>query len=187
MNSRIAMSAISISLALLLSGLASSAHAQELYRWVDKEGKVHYSDMPPPADAKNTQQKKLGDNLIEQDKLPYAFKVAAQNYPVTLYNSDCGSVCTQARALLNKRGIPFTERNPQADGDAAKALVALVGGMPVPTLVVGNNKIKGFQENDWNGALDDAGYPANNPLSRPPVAPAKAAPVAADAPPPVPQ
>jgi hypothetical protein len=33
--------------ALLLAALA--AHAQtNVYRWVDKEGKVHFSDTPPP-------------------------------------------------------------------------------------------------------------------------------------------
>jgi hypothetical protein len=32
---------------LLLSPLASA----QLYKWVDKDGKVHYSDQPPPAQA----------------------------------------------------------------------------------------------------------------------------------------
>jgi hypothetical protein len=33
-------------LALLLLA-AAAAHAQQLYRWVDKDGKVHYGDKPP--------------------------------------------------------------------------------------------------------------------------------------------
>ena len=168
-----------ISLALLVSGLGLNVNAQALYRWVDQDGRVQYSDMPPPANAKNTQQKRLGDNLIEQDKLPYALKIAAQNNPVTLYTSDCGSACDQARALLNKRGIPYAERNPEKDADAAKALGALIGALQVPTLVVGDSNLKGFLESGWNRALDNAGYPRSNPLSRPPAAAAAKVPPAA--------
>ncbi len=178
---------IAVPMLLLSSAMGSNVNAQELYRWVDKDGKVHYSDMPPPANVKNAQQKKLGDSVIEQDKLPYAFKIAMQNYPVTLYTSDCGEVCERARALLNKRGIPFRERNPLTDGDAAKDLKELAGGLQVPTLFVGNNQLKGFQESGWNSALDDAGYPASNPLARPQSAPVKSPPIVnapADAPPP---
>ena len=168
------------SLALLVFGLGLNANAQALYRWVDQDGKVQYSDMPPPANAKNTQQKRLGDNLIEQDKLPYALKMAMQSNPITLYTSDCGSSCDQARSLLNKRGIPFAERNPEKDADAAKALGALIGALQVPTLVIGDSNFKGFLESGWNSALDSAGYPRSNPLSRPPAAAAKVPPAAPD-------
>ncbi|MEO1768022.1 DUF4124 domain-containing protein [Thiobacter aerophilum] len=37
---------------LLLLALPCVASG-ELYRWVDAQGKVHYSDSPPPADAKS--------------------------------------------------------------------------------------------------------------------------------------
>ena len=69
----------SVLVALVGAGVLVSAiaNAQTLYRWVDKDGKVQYSDMPPPANAKNSQQKRLGDNLIEQDKLPYALRMAS--------------------------------------------------------------------------------------------------------------
>ena len=41
----------------LVGGLVSAlAGAGEMYRWVDKDGKVHFSDKPPPADARQTQQ-----------------------------------------------------------------------------------------------------------------------------------
>lgn len=45
--------------ACLLAGLvslASAVRAGEMYRWVDKDGKVHFSDQPPPGDAKQTKQ-----------------------------------------------------------------------------------------------------------------------------------
>jgi hypothetical protein len=36
--------------------LAQLSQAGEMYRWVDKDGKVHFSDKPPPAEARQTQQ-----------------------------------------------------------------------------------------------------------------------------------
>lgn len=185
-------------LAALVGGsllLSAIANAQTLYRWVDKDGKVQYSDMPPPANAKNSQQKRLGDNLIEQDKMPYALRMAVQNNPVTLYANDCGNGCDAARALLSKRGIPFVDRNPQKDAEAAKALTALAGALEVPTVAIGSSKISGFTESEWNSALDSAGYPRTNTNTRPvapkpPVAPAPpvatppADPAPAEAPPP---
>ena len=38
--------------AVLALGLAGDAAAQKLYRWVDKDGKVHYSDHVPPEAVK---------------------------------------------------------------------------------------------------------------------------------------
>jgi hypothetical protein len=39
-----------VSLAVVLA--ASPAFAQQMYKWVDQAGKVHYSDQPPPETAK---------------------------------------------------------------------------------------------------------------------------------------
>ena len=40
---------------LSLALLATGADAQNLYRWVDKNGKVHYSDQPPPKEIKKVE------------------------------------------------------------------------------------------------------------------------------------
>lgn len=47
--------------ALLLAVLLHPAHAAKLYRWVDENGKVHYSDQIPPEHARNAR-----DELNEQ-------------------------------------------------------------------------------------------------------------------------
>jgi len=48
----------------LLLALAAPAYAQ-LYKWVDAEGKVHYSDQPPPATA--TKEQKLNIRTTPQE------------------------------------------------------------------------------------------------------------------------
>ena len=43
---------IGIGLGALLLAASGGTSAQDMYRWVDAQGKVHYSDQPPPADAR---------------------------------------------------------------------------------------------------------------------------------------
>ena len=95
-------------LALLLgvaSGIAS-AQVQQVYRYVDVEGKVVYSDKPPPANAKDAQAKRVTANSIETSNLSFMTQQAQERFPVTLYSFSCGVVCDTAQGLLNKRGVP---------------------------------------------------------------------------------
>lgn len=173
-------------IALLFAGcFALAAHAQTLYRWVDSEGHVHYGDHPEPQ-ASKVEKKKFSaqPDVSDDERLPYASRIARQNFPVTLYVADkCGDICVQARALLNKRGIPFTEKmlSTQADSDA---LMKASGGNAIPTLAVGRSYIQGFEAGQWNSELDIAGYPKTAPYGVRPVPPSQpaSAPVAASAP-----
>src|SRR5436309_10566595 len=121
-----------ISLAALLA--AGAASAQTIYRWTDSQGSVHYSDQPPPNDAKSVQQKKLGGNFIETDELPYATQVAMKRFPATLWVFDCGDPCNAARSLLRNRGVPVTEINPTVSQATADKLKAVTGSLEVPVL-----------------------------------------------------
>jgi glutaredoxin len=175
--------AIAIAMIALVPALAQ---AQSVYRWVDKSGKVHYSDQPPPEEVKNVQQKRMGGGAsAEVSQLPYATQIAMQKSPAVLYGAPtCGAPCDQGRALLTKRGIPFTERNASASEADAEALRKLVGALQVPVLTLGANTLKGYDEGNWNSALDAAGYPRTVlPGQRPPVPTKPPAPPAQPAPP----
>lgn len=97
----------------LVAGLVSMpwiAQAEGLYRWVDSSGAMHYSDKPHP-DAQQVDTSKYTGPVSTGAELPYETARAQQNFPVTLYVSGgCAQACDEARALLNNRGIPFTEK-----------------------------------------------------------------------------
>ena len=144
---------------------ATSVYASQVYRWVDKNGHVQYSDQPPPASVKKSEQRTIGSNVIEgQDSYP--LKQAVAKNPVALYAGACGALCDEARKLLDKRGIPYAAKDPQNNKADADALMDLIGAMEVPALKVGNKHIKGFDANRWNSMLDEAGYPKSNPPLR---------------------
>jgi glutaredoxin len=146
--------------AVMISITCTNALAQA-YRWVDKEGRVHYTDAPPPSEAKEVQKKNFRGGGVDTSSLPYATQVAAANFPVTLYTTpDCGGPCDQARSLLVKRVVPFKEVSvaTQKDLDDMKKLS---GSAQFPLLVVGSAKQSGFRGDLFDGLLDTAGYPSS--------------------------
>ena len=144
---------------------ASGAAAQSLYRYIDANGRVVYSDQPPPPSAKDVQARKLPENVIETDPTPLAARQAAERFPVTLYTFDC-DICREAQALLAKRGIPF-ETVVVTEEKGAARLKALTGKQSAPVLQVGDKQVlQGYNEERWQTALDDAGYPRTAPPQR---------------------
>lgn len=188
------MNKMTVLLAVLV--FAVPAQAAQLYRWVDDKGRVEWRDTPPPATAKKVEKRTVGGSVIETSTLPYSLQQAVKSFPVTLYTSNCGEGCDKARAHLLRRGVPFTQKNPQDDVEAYKKLTN--GGMQVPLLFIGRERLTGYEEGAWNNALDSAGY-ARQPVPgyvapKPPAAvvaapkpqaqPPAPAPGEADAPPP---
>src|SRR5947209_8814267 len=107
---------------------ACTALAQsQVYRWVDKDGTVHFSDTPPPADARSATQKNMGGGYVDEE-FPYVVQQAMKKNPVMLYTApSCGEPCANGRQLLSERGIPFRESNLQGDPAAQEALKQRVG------------------------------------------------------------
>ena len=166
------MNRIAFLITVLLT--AGTVQAAQLYRWVDDKGRVEWRDTPPPSSAKKVERRTVGGSVIETSELPFSVQQAARNFPLTLYVTDCGEGCTKARAHLHRRGLPFSERNPQADMEAYKKLTN--GNLEVPTLFVGRELLKGYEEGAWDAALDNAGYPRSVAGARPAPKPAPAAP-----------
>lgn len=144
-------------LLILCLALSSACVSAQTYRWVDSAGRTIISDTPPPGKAKNVA--KTGEAADGGDSLPFAVKIAAENFPVTLYTSpECVTECKQARELLNGRGVPFSEKMLQKQEDIDE-LKKLVGDAFVPTLRVGKQSTRGFETGAYNNLLDLAGYP----------------------------
>ncbi len=149
--------------AALVAAFAVNAQTN-VYRWVDKDGKVHFSDAPPPPDVKEVTQKRMGAGPSEEPQLPFATREAMRRNPVVLYSSnECGALCSDARSLLARRGVPYTERNTSTSRADAQQLQKLIGALQVPLLTIGEKTVKGYDEELWHAALDAAGY-ARAPL-----------------------
>ena len=143
--------------------LAAGAATAQLYRWTDPSGRVHFTDTPPPPNAKNVQKKKGGPGPSTSSPAiapndPYVVQQARKTSPVTLYTAPGCEPCGTARKLLNERGVPFKEVSV-VDEAGAEALKKAVGGSIVPAIVVGTGSQMGFEQGAYNLLLDQAGYP----------------------------
>lgn len=166
-------------IALLGCLMLTPAWGGDLYRWTDERGGTHYSDQPPPGDARKAQRLSGKGNVVEVEKESFDTKLARDRSPVVLYSGNCGAFCEQAQDHLRQRGIPYTLKDPSKEPEYGVELKKLVGALEVPVIVVGKSHQKGFDASSWDSILDAAGYP-KAPLI-PPKAPA-ATPPATSAP-----
>lgn len=173
-----ALRALTLGLPLCL-GLAT-AHGQTVYRIVGPDGRVTFSDVPPPK-APASATAKPGAAGGAAAALPFTLQQVASRYPVTLYSGENCGPCDSGRAYLRGRGIPFTERTVKSNEDV-QALQRLAGDASLPLLTVGSQQLKGYSDVEWSQYLDAAGYPKTSQLPRGYEAPAPSPLVAVERP-----
>lgn len=142
--------------------VAQDAQAQTAYRWLSKDGQVHYSDQPPPTSSvKDLQIHKLSTgSVVSSGGGASDLKQAIKNAPLMLYTTeDCKDACQRAREFLNQRGVLYTEKVLRTSDDAAVFRQQTASSeLRVPVLMLGRKVEKGFQEGAWRASLDEAGY-----------------------------
>jgi glutaredoxin len=180
--------------ALLCLGSATfMSQAQQLYRIVGPDGKVTFSDQPPPAASKAKVTAGRGGTFADSGTggaLPAELRPIVSKFPVTLYTAKDCAPCNSGRSMLSARGVPFTEKLIDSNEDN-EAFKRLSGGNTLPMASVGSQQLKGFGESEWGQYLDAAGYPKTsvlpasyrNPAPAPLVVKAPAPAPAASAPP----
>lgn len=135
-----------IALAILL---ATATVAAQVYKWVDKDGKVQYSDTPPPASATKAEAKRidaapavtstsaapvksLQDRTKDYDKRKADDAEKAKKIDVAKQNTEINaSNCSNARSVLREleTGRPVTRTTESGtrefmDDDARQAEMA---------------------------------------------------------------
>jgi glutaredoxin len=150
-----------IALAALLCAAGASA---QVYKWKDEKGVIHFSDRAP-ADARDKAELRTLGGGDAGPPLPYELAQAARANPVTLYTASSCAPCDQGRSFLQQRGIPYSEKSVSTADDSRKLKEAGSEGT-LPLLLVGPNKLTGFEAGAWKAALDAAAYPAQPVLPR---------------------
>jgi glutaredoxin len=136
-------------------------YAQQVYKSVDKNGRVTYSEAPP---APGSESKLTGDSA-QNIALPYALQQVVSRFPVTLYTSSDCAPCISARLMLTQRGVPFTERTVSSNEDI-DAYKKLNGDTSMPLATIASQQLKGYEQSEWTKYLDAAGYPKASTLPR---------------------
>ena len=154
----------SAAIGLVLGLVSISALAQGVYRIVGPDGRVSYSDQPPPATtARPAAAGAPGAASSTNVQLPFELRQIASRYPVVIYTSAECAPCNSGRNLLNARGIPYAEKTIVTNEDA-EALKRLSGQASLPFLTIGSQQLKGYSDGEWTQFLDAAGYPKQSAL-----------------------
>ena len=147
----------------------TQAQDQSAYRWVDKDGRVHYSDQPPmPAEASKSEHRRFVSGTTDDVSAEaISMKRALRDFPLTLYTAPtCKEGCQLAREFLGQRNIPYSEKTIQTreDLDGFRNYTGLTDPI-VPLLLaggIGGKVEKGFEANAWRKFLEASGYPGKS-------------------------
>ncbi|MGZ8217846.1 DUF4124 domain-containing protein [Methylomagnum sp.] len=137
----------------LAFAVAAGPAGAEIYRWTDAQGKVHFSNQKPAGDeAERAEAFHGGGNASFMGGGGSTARVAA----VRMFTTQWCPVCKKAKAYLKKRGTPFEELDIERSR-SAKAEYTRLGGKGVPVTLVGEQRINGFNAEEWESVLKDAG------------------------------
>lgn len=141
------------------------ALAQGVYRIVGPDGRVTYSDQPPPTlpSPRLVDSTTVGTGTSASAPLPFVLRQVSSRFPVTLYTSPGCAPCNSGRNLLNNRGVPYVEKTINSQQDA-EALKRISGATSLPFMTIGTQQIKGYSDAEWTQFIDAAGYPKQSIL-----------------------
>jgi len=122
----------------LAASISSQLHAASLYKWVDEDGNVVYQDTPPPGDVEFEESKVDGVKPTISSDVGKQIEDAALENPVSLFTVPVCDSCDLVRLLLEKKSIPFAEKDVRNNQETQAELQEISGTLSVPTLVIGS-------------------------------------------------
>lgn len=140
----------------LMLSLATVSVA-EVYKWTDAQGKVHYGDSPPPEQKR--QQVRIRIRSLGGPATVGTVETAApiRRDRVRLFGATWCGYCKLAKAHLARRGIAYEDVDVEASDSGRREYEAL-GGRGVPIILVGRQRMDGFDAAGLDDMLARAGY-----------------------------
>jgi glutaredoxin len=142
-----------IFISLLLLGLLTPSTAQpEVYKWVDENGRVHYSDTAPREDDSQTEVVELEDVVTYTHTSVYdgewEFYKPPKHIKVVMYSTVTCGACKRAKKYFREKDIKFQERllsNPRYKAEFDK-----FGGRGVPVIFINGKRMDGFSKRSFD-------------------------------------
>ncbi len=126
------------------------SQAVTVFQCKDASGRISFQDRCPPGTTR------VGEKTYASRKS--TDDVGSFSGPVTLYRiPDCGG-CEQVKEFMAARGIAVTEKDVNDNVDNQGELQDKTGELRVPTVIIGDKAITGYNRNSLISALSEAGY-----------------------------
>ena len=121
----------------------------QIYKWVDDEGNVHFTDLPP-ADKK-TEQVTTQINTYESTELMDLNRDFGQSQKIIMYSTIWCGVCKKAKKYFEKNRIAYVEYDVEKS-EKGKRDFKKLGGKGVPVILVGDKRLNGFSKERFEAA-----------------------------------
>lgn len=134
---------------LLTLLLLASVGQAEIYKWVDEEGRTHFTnEKPEQADAEVVSPKAINTfthQVVPESSFyqPPERQKTFSGKSVVMYATPTCRYCKKARQYFAAQGIAYTEYDIDSDPEARRRFQKL-GGRGVPFIQVGNMFLQGF-------------------------------------------
>jgi len=135
----------------------------EIYKWRDKDGKLHFSNVPSSS-VENVEEIEAPDSVQTYSSPDVEI---LQNYEnedirpntkatnsVEIYTTSWCGYCKKAISFLRSNGISFQEYDIEKSKAAKVRMKALGGSGGVPFAIINGNTISGFSRERYKQALD---------------------------------
>ncbi|MGH6690409.1 MAG: DUF4124 domain-containing protein [Gammaproteobacteria bacterium] len=144
-------------LLLLAVGACTLPAAAAVYKWTDADGRIHYSDSPPP--DRKAAKVEIKVNSISGPAVVSTVKGSppAAQERVRIYTTTWCGYCKKAKAQLVARSVAFDEIDVEAS-DSARREFASLGGRGVPVILVGSQRMDGYDAGRLDAMLQSVGY-----------------------------
>ena len=131
-------------LMLVTSGLA---YAVKIYECEDEAGNRSFVSSCPP-----------GSTIVDEKKFNVAKEPEVSPISATMYLVPGCGACDQVKEFFQLRKIALTEKNVENNVELQKELAGKAGELKVPTVVINDTVISGYDRTRMISALEAAGY-----------------------------
>lgn len=120
--------------------MSTSVCVAELYKWVDEDGHIQYSDVQPQGQKVETVNVKI--NSYESVSYDLSIFDLDPN-TVVMYSTNWCGYCEKARNYFRKNNITYIEYDIEKDSRARRQYERM-NGTGVPVILVGKERMNGF-------------------------------------------
>lgn len=124
---------------IVFLALFSGSQGAEVYKWVDDDGKVHFSDKKPESSG----AEKIIIKTNTYSKVTYYGSIYDVGNNVVMYSAEWCGYCKKARKYFIENNISFIEYDIEKDSSAKQRHKAM-GAKGIPVILKGKKRMNGF-------------------------------------------
>ena len=128
-------------LVLMLLLLVTTHAGAEIHKWVDAQGKTHFSDNPPV--RQHTEAVELKINTYTAVEITPLEQRLGKPDKVVMYSATWCGICTRAKQYFKANNIPYVAYDIEKSR-AGKLGFKQLKGRGVPIILVGGKRMNGF-------------------------------------------